>query len=117
MNNLETDHERARFARENAGLSVTQAAKLAELRAEWLTRFERGEASATSDAIGRMADIYRVSRNWLLFNEKRTLSEPEKAMIKRLPANEQQKLAVILESLPGEGPKPKAPLASIISGD
>lgn len=118
MPEIDKTHERAKFARENAGLSIKQAAQLAELRSRWLEAFEKGEAATHNETLVCLANIYKVSRDWLIFGTARRLPESELQMVNKLPKANQLLMLNILESLPTEVlAKPPVEALPIISGD
>ncbi len=56
---------RLRLAREQAGLSQGQVAKLLSLHRPSVSEMEAGRRSVTADEMSRLAHIYDVSVSWL----------------------------------------------------
>lgn len=56
---------RLRVARENAGLSQGQVARLLELHRPTISEIEAGRRRVTVEELPRFADIYEVSVEWL----------------------------------------------------
>lgn len=61
--------ERLKQARESAGLSQAQAAKLLEMHRPTLSNIEAGERKVTAGELKAFADLYKVSTTWLLNEE------------------------------------------------
>lgn len=61
---------RLRTAREHAGLSQGQVAKLLEMHRPTVTEIEAGRRKVTSDELSEFARIYEVSVTWLLGNDQ-----------------------------------------------
>ena len=61
----ESISRRFKLARENAGLSQTQAAKLASIRRPAVAEIESGRRRLSAEEAARFAKIYRVSVSWL----------------------------------------------------
>jgi transcriptional regulator with XRE-family HTH domain len=57
--------ERLRVAREQAGLSQGQVAKLLEMHRPTITEIEAGRRRVTADDLVRFADLFGVSLDWL----------------------------------------------------
>jgi transcriptional regulator with XRE-family HTH domain len=76
MNNSEnTIHERLRLAREQAGLSQGQIARLMDYHRPTISEIEAGRRKVTSDELTRFAKHYGVSASWLL-NEEESETNP-----------------------------------------
>ena len=58
--------ERLKLARERAGLSQGQAAKLLNFHRPTISNIESGERSVKASEIGQFAELYRVDSEWLL---------------------------------------------------
>ena len=56
---------RLRVARENAGLSQGQVARLLDLHRPTISEIEAGRRRVTAEELPRFADIYEVSIDWL----------------------------------------------------
>ena len=57
---------RLRAARERAGLSQAQVAKLLGTQRPTISEIEAGRRKVGAEEVGRLADIYSVSVSWLL---------------------------------------------------
>jgi len=57
---------RLRAARENAGLSQGQVAKLMNMHRPTISEIEAGNRRVTAEELGRFADLYDVKTSWLL---------------------------------------------------
>jgi transcriptional regulator with XRE-family HTH domain len=57
---------RLRQAREAAGLSQAQAAKILAIHRPTLSNIEAGERKVSAGELKRFAEIYKVSTEWLL---------------------------------------------------
>ena len=57
---------RLRQAREAAGLSQGQAAKLLEIHRPTLSNIEAGERKVSAGELKQFAELYKVSTEWLL---------------------------------------------------
>lgn len=79
-------HERLRIAREQAGLSQGQVAKLMDYHRPTISEIEAGRRKVTSDEIGKFARHYSVTVEWLL-NE-----HPERDPLIELAARELSQL-------------------------
>lgn len=60
---------RLRLARDQAGLSQGQVARLLGMHRPTISEIEAGRRRVTAEEIGRFADTYDVSTNWLLGRE------------------------------------------------
>ena len=61
--------ERLRLAREQAGLSQGQVARLLGKHRPTISEIEAGRRRVSAEEIGMFADIYEVSATWLLGRE------------------------------------------------
>lgn len=59
-------HERIRIAREEAGLTQGQLAKLLDVSRPTVSEIEAGRRKVSAVELGKMADLFRVSTEWLL---------------------------------------------------
>ena len=57
---------RLRAAREQAGLSQGQVAKMFDVKRPTISEIEAGRRNVTAEEVSNFAEIYRVSVNWLL---------------------------------------------------
>lgn len=56
---------RLRLARENAGLTQTQAAQLMDMRRPSVVEIEKGRRRVTADELRRFSETYKVPLSWL----------------------------------------------------
>lgn len=77
--------ERLRVARERAGLSQGQSAKLLAMHRPTISEIEAGRRRVAADELIRFADIYGVSVGWLAGTKANEpdLSEPRLAVLAR----------------------------------
>lgn len=61
---------RLRWAREQAGLSQGQVAEKMQMHRPTVSQIEGGERNVRVDELDRFAEIYGVSREWLLDGDK-----------------------------------------------
>src|SRR5260370_27370615 len=61
--------ERLRFAREQAGLSQGQVAKMMDLHRPTISEIEAGRRRVTAEEMAEFAKIYEVSISWLSGSE------------------------------------------------
>lgn len=80
--------ERLKLARERAGLSQGQAARLLGLHRPTISTIESGERVVKASEINLFADLYRVDSDWLLTGKS---SSDEETI--RLVARELSKLS------------------------
>lgn len=66
---------RLRLARENAGLTQTQAAKILDVRRPSIVEIEKGRRRVTADELRRFSDIYKVPLEWLACAEQENSNE------------------------------------------
>lgn len=59
---------RARYAREQAGYGLREAADLADIDDSSLSRLEAGERLVNFDALIRLSKLYNVTLDWLMAN-------------------------------------------------
>lgn len=58
--------QRLRLAREQAGLSQGQVAKLLKMHRPTISEIEAGRRSVSAQELGRFAELYAVELEWLL---------------------------------------------------
>lgn len=77
--------QRLRTARERAGLSQAQTAKLMDMHRPTITEIEAGRRRVTADELTRLADLYGVSLAWLAGTRETEpdLSDPRLAAVAR----------------------------------
>jgi transcriptional regulator with XRE-family HTH domain len=63
---MSTIHERLRRARENAGLSQGQVARLFGIHRPTISEIEAGRRRVSADELARFARTYDVSPTWLV---------------------------------------------------
>ena len=63
-------YNRLRQAREFAGLSQAQAAKLLKLHRPTITEIEAGRRRVSAEELSKFAEIYDVDVSWVLDEEK-----------------------------------------------
>jgi transcriptional regulator with XRE-family HTH domain len=96
--------ERLKWAREQAGLSQTQAARLLNGSRSNIWRWETGNPEMSADTLRRVAEIYDVSTDWLLTG-KGGLSDDELELMSiqaartNIAAEDFDKLISLLQSL------------------
>lgn len=59
-------HKRIRLAREEAGLTQGQLAKMLEVSRPTVSEVEAGRRKVSAEELGKMADLFGVSTEWLL---------------------------------------------------
>ncbi len=77
--------ERLRAARERAGLSQGQTAKLMDMHRPTISEIEAGRRRVAADELARFADLYGVSLPWLAGTKEDApdLSDPRLAVVAR----------------------------------
>ena len=58
--------DRLRASREQAGLSQSQVAKMLDYQRPTISEIEAGRRKVTAEELGKFADMYGVSTEWLL---------------------------------------------------
>src|SRR5262249_22781517 len=81
---------RLRLAREQAGLSQGQVAKLLDMHRPTITEIEAGRRSVSAQELARFAEIYAVDPDWLLGVDDE--AQGLRSAKTRLAARELQKL-------------------------
>ncbi|OGR11347.1 MAG: XRE family transcriptional regulator [Deltaproteobacteria bacterium RIFOXYB12_FULL_58_9] len=66
---------RLRAARERAGLSQAQVARLMGVQRPTISEIEAGRRKVGADEVGRLADMYNVSISWLV-NDQPEVADP-----------------------------------------
>lgn len=67
-----TFQERLTYSREQAGLSLSQVAKMTEISRSTLYRWEAGDTEPSIADLRKLAELYRCSECWLLTGETNT---------------------------------------------
>jgi len=80
---------RLRGAREMAGLSQAQVAKMLSLHRPTISEIEAGRRKVSAEEMTKLADIYDIKISWLTDTNKETDEESEKI---KLAARELSKL-------------------------
>lgn len=88
MPNLESARDliarRLKAARELAGLSQGQAAKLLDFHRPTISEIEAGHRRVAADELARFAELYGVSINWITgTRDEPDLSDPQLAVVAR----------------------------------
>ena len=96
---------RLRLARDRAGLSQGQVAKMLGLHRPAVTEIEAGRRSVSAEELAEMARLYSVSVNWLT-NETQDLAEDKLHLAARelakLKTEDVDRLMDLLKSLKSE---------------
>lgn len=97
-----TTLNRSRRARESAGLSIGQAARLLGVATDQLCRVEEHDAAYADADPARLADLYGVNVKWLSGHAELRDYEPLKSMsgADRLTFHDRDVLAELYASLP-----------------
>lgn len=99
---------RIRGARELAGLTQAQAAKLLGMPRTALTDAESGKRKVAGEEIALMAKIYKVNTDYLLGQDTEKYDEGEERlllaarMLKKLTPEDRERLVSVLRSKRGE---------------
>jgi len=67
---------RLRAAREQAGLSQGQVARILDYQRPTISEIEAGRRKTSAEEIARLAEIYDVSIDWLI-NDKAAMTDPK----------------------------------------
>jgi len=96
-----TVHERLRIARERAGLSQGQIAKLLDYHRPTISEIEAGRRKVTSDELSVFARHYGVSVAWLINDEETNdpLVELAARELSKLKREDLDKIMGLLSSL------------------
>lgn len=73
--------ERLRLAREQAGLSQSQVARLLGKHRPTISQIEAGRRGVSAEEIGLFADIYKVSATWLLAREHESTEQDDRVQL------------------------------------
>lgn len=88
----ETLGQRLTWARDTAGLSYSQAAKLLHMERFELIQLETNQCGASNALIDEMAVLYDVSTEWLTTGLEREVSIPEKQWMSKDDAESLRRL-------------------------
>ena len=72
---------RLRLAREQAGLSQSQVARLTHKHRPTISEIEAGRRRVSAEEVGMFADIYDVSAAWLLGHEDKSANLDERVQL------------------------------------
>lgn len=106
--NKKLTSERLRVAREMAGLSQGQAAKLLNVSRPTITEIEAGRRNVTSVELSAFSDLYNVDILWLLgrtYSDADSIEDTIKMAARELQNmndNDIEKLKIILSSMKKE---------------
>jgi transcriptional regulator with XRE-family HTH domain len=94
-------HERLRLARERAGLSQGQIAKLLDFHRPTISEIEAGRRKVSSDEISAFAHHYGISVQWLLneTDENNSLVELAARELGKLKKQDLETILDLLKSL------------------
>lgn len=94
-------HERLRSAREQAGLSQGQVAKLLEYHRPTISEIEAGRRKVTSEEVATFAALYDVSVAWLVneSQEHNPVAELAARELSKLRPQDLDKILRLLKSL------------------
>lgn len=94
-------HERLRIAREQAGLSQGQAAKLLQWHRPTISEIEAGRRKVSTTELTRFAELYDVSIPWLMDDspEKDPMVELAARELSSLKPEDLNKIMRLLRSL------------------
>lgn len=113
MNNNESKRKeiglRLRSARENAGLSQAQAAKILDLHRPTLTEIELGNRKVPAEELKVFASTYDVSVTWLLGEIDEQKLSPEIMLaargLSRLKDEDLKNVLNLIKSIPSKSEK------------
>lgn len=101
---------RLRAARENAGLSQGQVAKMLGVHRPTISEIEAGRRKVAAEELAQLADIYDVSTAWLT-NSKSDIPDPAVELAARelakLKTEDFDSVLNLLRTLRGRDPKPR----------
>lgn len=90
---------RLRAARERAGLSQGQVAKLLGMQRPTISEIEAGRRRVAADEVSRLADLYSVSVSWLLNDRPETPDPMVELAARELAKLKKEDLDSVLELL------------------
>lgn len=108
MSNLSEDRKiiasRLRTAREMAGLSQAQVAKLLGLHRPSVSEMEAGRRRVSADELTRLAEIYSIDMGWLAGSELESEHDDERIrfaarQLAKLKADDLDKVMSLLNAL------------------
>lgn len=89
-------HDRLRIARERAGLSQGQVARLLEWHRPTLSEIEAGRRRVEASELSRLAELYGVNVEWLL-GKSNASDEPLKVAAREIERLKPEELDVLLD--------------------
>jgi transcriptional regulator with XRE-family HTH domain len=92
--------ERAIGAREGAGLSIGQAARILDIERSWIEAWESGSDGRMP--IHRLADVYGTSLKWLVLGVPSEISDENLRLLGRVPERDRTTLRQFMERAPTE---------------
>lgn len=90
---------RLRAAREQAGLSQGQAAKLLGVQRPTVSEFEAGRRRVSAEELARLAEIYGVSVSWLATDQPEVPDPAVELAARELAKLKKEDLDVVLQLL------------------
>ncbi len=98
-------HERIRLAREDAGLTQGQVSKLLDVSRPTVSDIEAGRRKVSAEELGKMADLFGVSTEWLLGRDQSAGMSQELLLaarhLEKLSANDLERVLDLLRKVKG----------------
>lgn len=99
--------ERLRNAREHAGLSQGQVAKMLDMHRPTISEIEAGRRKVSADELKEFAKLYDVSVSWLTETESKEQQLDDKVLLAardltKLKKDDLDKVLKLLESMRGD---------------
>lgn len=98
-------HERIRIAREDAGLTQNQLAKLMEVSRPTVSEIEAGRRKVSAEELGKMADLFGVSTEWLLGRDQSAGMSQDLLLaarhLEKLSSNDLERVLELLRKVKG----------------
>lgn len=99
--------ERLRNAREHAGLSQGQVAKMLDMHRPTISEIEAGRRKVSTDELKEFAKLYDVSVSWLTETESKEQQIDDKVLLAardltKLKKDDLDKVLKLLESMRGD---------------
>ena len=73
--------ERLRWAREQAGLTQAQVAKILDYHRPTISQIEAGQRVVRPDEIARFAQIYSVKEAWIIHGDSAFADQPDAPLV------------------------------------
>lgn len=101
MNEKQELAKRIRSARELAGLSQGQAAKLMELHRPTISEIEAGRRNVKTDELNTFADLYGVEVSWLVSGkvDSNKMSSRVMAAARELSSMKEEDLDMLMDTI------------------